>query len=53
MAIRIAVTGKGDDGKTTISSMIDQYLLPKGLTLVLTMRVGFNMNPNQMLGVEV
>jgi CO dehydrogenase maturation factor len=53
MAIRIAVAGKGGTGKTTICSIIVQYLLAKGLIPVLAVDADSNINLNQMLGVEV
>jgi CO dehydrogenase maturation factor len=53
MSIKIAVTGKGGTGKTTIASLIVRYLLREGLTPVLAVDADSNTNLNQMLGLEV
>ncbi len=52
MSATIAVTGKGGVGKTTISSLIIQWLVATGKSPVLAVDADSNANLNEALGVE-
>ncbi len=52
MSFTIAVTGKGGVGKTTLSSLIVQYLVANGRTPVLAVDADSNANLHEALGVE-
>jgi CO dehydrogenase maturation factor len=49
----LAVSGKGGTGKTTISGLVIQYLVEKGLGPVLAVDADANSNLNMVLGVEL
>ena len=49
----IAMAGKGGTGKTTISALLINYMLHKGLTPVLAVDADANANLNELLGMEV
>jgi len=51
MSATIAVTGKGGVGKTTLSSLIIQWLVAAGETPVLAVDADSNANLNEALGV--
>lgn len=51
--MKIAVSGKGGTGKTTISALIVRYLLKKGLKPLLVVDADPNANLGDALGVEV
>jgi len=51
--MKIAVSGKGGTGKTTICALIINYLLKKGLTPVLAVDADANATLAEVLGVEV
>lgn len=51
MSITIAVTGKGGVGKTTLSSLIIQWLVAAGETPVLAVDADSNANLNEALGI--
>jgi len=50
---KIAVSGKGGTGKTTISALIINYLLQKNLTPILAVDADANANLAESLGVKV
>jgi CO dehydrogenase maturation factor len=52
MSVTIAITGKGGVGKTTISSLIIQWLVNAKETPVLAVDADSNANLNEALGVE-
>ena len=52
MSVTIAITGKGGVGKTTISSLIIQWLVNSKETPVLAVDADSNSNLNEALGVE-
>ena len=52
MSITIALTGKGGVGKTTISSLIIQWLVAGGHTPVLGVDADSNANLNEALGIS-
>lgn len=52
MTYTIAVTGKGGVGKTTISSLIIQWLVAQGRTPVLAVDADSNANLHEALGIE-
>ena len=52
MAKTIAVAGKGGVGKTTLTSLIIQYLAERGKTPVLAVDADANSNLNECLGIE-
>ncbi|HEY3379494.1 MAG TPA: AAA family ATPase [Armatimonadota bacterium] len=52
MSATIAVTGKGGVGKTTISSLIIQWLVAAGKTPVLAVDADSNANLNEALGID-
>jgi len=49
----IAMAGKGGTGKTTISALLINYMLHKGLTPVLAVDADANANLNELLGMDV
>lgn len=51
MGLTIAVTGKGGVGKTTVSSLIIQWLVAKGETPVLAVDADSNANLAEALGI--
>jgi CO dehydrogenase maturation factor len=51
MSFTIAITGKGGVGKTTLSSLIVQYLVRTGRTPVLAVDADSNANLHEALGV--
>lgn len=51
MAYTIAVTGKGGVGKTTISSLVLQWLVAQGRTPVLAVDADSNANLHEALGI--
>jgi CO dehydrogenase maturation factor len=52
MAYTIAITGKGGVGKTTISSLIIQWLVAQGRTPVLAVDADSNANLHEALGIS-
>ncbi|MEI7832856.1 MAG: AAA family ATPase [bacterium] len=52
MSATIAITGKGGVGKTTISSLIIQWLVATGKTPVLAVDADSNANLHEALGIE-
>ena len=52
MSFKIAVSGKGGTGKTTISGLIIGYLLRKGKSPILAVDADANANLNEVLGVK-
>lgn len=52
MKYTIAITGKGGVGKTTVSSLIIQWLVARGETPVLAVDADSNANLHETLGVE-
>lgn len=52
MGLTIAVTGKGGVGKTTLSSLVIQWLVARGETPVLAVDADSNANLNEALGIE-
>lgn len=53
MSFKIAVSGKGGTGKTTIAGLIIGYLLHKGKTPILAVDADANANLNEVLGIKV
>ena len=53
MPFRIALSGKGGTGKTTLSALIIKYLINKGKTPILAIDADANANLHEVLGVEV
>jgi CO dehydrogenase maturation factor len=49
----IAMAGKGGTGKTTLSALLINYLMHKGLTPVLAVDADANANLNELLGLDV
>jgi CO dehydrogenase maturation factor len=49
----IAMAGKGGTGKTTISALLINYMLHKGLTPVLAVDADANAKLNELLGMDV
>lgn len=52
MSFKIAVSGKGGTGKTTIAGLIVGYLLRKGKAPILAVDADANANLNEVLGVK-
>ena len=52
MSFKIAVSGKGGTGKTTIAGLIIGYLIRKGKAPVLAVDADANANLNEVLGVK-
>lgn len=52
MSFTIAVTGKGGVGKTTISTLVLQWLVARGNTPVLAVDADSNANLNEALGIN-
>lgn len=53
MPIRISFAGKGGTGKSTLSALLVNYLVEKGLKPVLAVDADPNANLNELLGEEV
>ncbi len=53
MPIRISFAGKGGTGKSTLSALLVNYLIDKGLNPVLAVDADPNANLNELLGEEV
>jgi len=53
LSFKIAISGKGGTGKTTIAGLIIGYLLHRGKTPVLAVDADANANLNEVLGIEV
>ncbi len=52
MSFKIAVSGKGGTGKTTIAGLIIGYLLRKGRSPILAVDADANANLNEVLGID-
>jgi len=52
LSFKIAVSGKGGTGKTTIAGLIIGYLLKKGKAPILAVDADANANLNEVLGVK-
>lgn len=53
MSFKIAVSGKGGTGKTTIAGLIIGYLIRKGKSPILAVDADANANLNEVLGISV
>lgn len=53
MGFKIAISGKGGTGKTTIAGLIIGYLIRKGKTPVLAVDADANANLNEVLGIKI
>ena len=53
MPIRISFAGKGGTGKSTLSALLVNYLVDKGLKPILAVDADPNANLNELLGEEV
>ncbi|MEZ0343404.1 MAG: AAA family ATPase [Caldimicrobium sp.] len=53
MPVRISFAGKGGTGKSTLSALLVNYLIDKGLNPVLAVDADPNANLNELLGEEV
>ena len=53
MSFKIAVSGKGGTGKTTIAGLIIGYLIRKGKAPILAVDADANANLNEVLGIPV
>ncbi len=53
MSFKIAVSGEGGTGKTTIARLIIGYLIRKGKAPILAVDADANANLNDVLGISV